>query len=54
MRKDFNTLKVGSNKNNLMKMDVASIKSWLEKNSKALPAKKNRIVGISECPAPWG
>lgn len=54
MRKDFNTLNAGRNKINLMKMDVASINAWLIKNSKILPTKKNEIVGISECPAPWG
>jgi hypothetical protein len=54
MKKDFRTSKANSCKINSIKIEQASIESWLAKNSKKTVAEKNKKVGISECPAPWG
>lgn len=53
MKKDFSTSKVSGKKNKLAKIDSVLINLWLAKNSKTNPT-KNKSVGISECPAPWG
>lgn len=53
MKKDPKTLKTGSNKINSIKIEAALIETWLAKKSKTVPA-KNKITGISDCPAPWG
>lgn len=53
MKKDSKTLKANKCKTNPIKIEPALIESWLAKNSGTAPV-KNKIVGISECPAPWG
>lgn len=53
MKKDFSALKAGADRNNLVKIKPALINLWLDKNSKVIQT-KNKPVGISDCPAPWG
>lgn len=52
-KNNFNTLKVSSDRINLAKIEPTLVKSWLDKNSKVIST-KNKHVGISDCPAPWG
>lgn len=54
MKRELKTLKERRNKINFIKMDSASINSWLNKNSKTLPMKENKHVGLWDCPMPWG
>lgn len=54
MNKNFSSSKEKRCSINSIKIESELINSWLAKNSKNLRAKKNKDVGVSECPAPWG
>lgn len=50
MNKGFSSVKASRD----IKIDQTLVNSWLDKNLKNFPTKTNKMVGVSDCPRPWG